>query len=56
MDHTPTRSGQGQAELCAFSESHQNQLGMLSCPECTPFGYEPKEDVSDGGDVSDLSK
>ena len=31
------------AELCAFSESHQNQLGMLSCPECTPFGYEPKE-------------
>uniref|UniRef100_K1QKF7 Uncharacterized protein n=1 Tax=Magallana gigas TaxID=29159 RepID=K1QKF7_MAGGI len=30
-------------ELCAFSESHQNQLGMLSCPECTPFGYEPKE-------------
>ncbi|XP_056003363.1 uncharacterized protein LOC130049842 [Ostrea edulis] len=30
-------------ELCAFRESHQNQLGMLSCPECTPFGYEPKE-------------
>lgn len=30
-------------ELCAFSQSHQNQLGMLSCPECTPFGYEPKE-------------
>lgn len=30
-------------ELCAFSESHQNQLGMLSCPECTPFGYEPRE-------------
>ena len=27
-------------ELCAFSESHQNQLGMLSCKECTPFGYE----------------
>lgn len=45
-----------QTELCAFSESHQNQLGMLSCPECTPFGYEPKEDVSDGGDVSDLSE
>lgn len=30
-------------ELCAFSESHQNQLGMLSCTECTPFGYEPEE-------------
>lgn len=45
-----------QTELCAFSESHQNQLGMLSCPECTPFGYEPEEDVSDGGDVSDLSE
>lgn len=45
-----------QTELCAFSESHLNQLGMLSCPECTPFGYEPKEDVSDGGDVSDLSE
>jgi hypothetical protein len=30
-------------ELCAFSGSHQNQLGMLSCPECTPFGYEQKE-------------
>lgn len=30
-------------ELCAFSESHQNQLGLLNCPECTPFGYEPKE-------------
>jgi hypothetical protein len=33
-------------ELCAFTESHQNQLGMLNCPECTPFGYEPKIDVS----------
>ncbi|XP_061162650.1 uncharacterized protein LOC133171877 [Saccostrea echinata] len=33
-------------DICAFSESHQNQLGMYSCPECTPFGYEPKEDVS----------
>ncbi|XP_062591340.1 uncharacterized protein LOC134252814 [Saccostrea cucullata] len=41
-------------ELCAFSESHQNQLGMLSCPECTPFGYEPKEDVSLGCNVGDL--
>lgn len=30
-------------DLCAFSESHQNQLGMLNCPECTPFGYEPQE-------------
>ncbi|XP_061190617.1 uncharacterized protein LOC133198556 [Saccostrea echinata] len=41
-------------ELCAFSESHQNQLGMLSCPECTPFGYNPKEDVSMECNVGDL--
>ena len=41
-------------ELCAFSESHQNQLGMLNCPECTPFGYEPKEDVSLECNVGDL--
>ncbi|XP_061191783.1 uncharacterized protein LOC133200039 [Saccostrea echinata] len=43
-------------ELCAFSESHLNQLGMLSCPECTPIGYNP-EDVSmecNIGDVKDL--
>lgn len=38
-------------------ELNQTELcGMLSCPECSPFGYEPKEDVSDGGDVSDLSE
>lgn len=24
-------------ELCMLSESHQNQLGMLNCLECTPF-------------------
>ncbi|XP_061181408.1 uncharacterized protein LOC133189944 [Saccostrea echinata] len=41
-------------ELCAFSESHQNQLGMLNCPECTPFGYEPKENVSLECNVDDL--
>ena len=41
-------------ELCAFSESHQNQLGMLNCPECTPFGYEPMEDVSLECNVGDL--
>ncbi|XP_062616429.1 uncharacterized protein LOC134278120 [Saccostrea cucullata] len=29
-------------ELCMFSESHQNQEGMLSCPECTPFPKESK--------------
>lgn len=27
---------------------------MLSCLECIFFGYEFKEDVLDGGDVSDL--
>ncbi|XP_048748519.2 uncharacterized protein LOC125660756 [Ostrea edulis] len=42
------------SEFCAFSESHQNQLGMLNCPECTPFGYEPKEDVSLECNVGDL--
>ncbi|XP_061174788.1 uncharacterized protein LOC133183923 [Saccostrea echinata] len=41
-------------ELCVFSESHQNQLGMLSCPECTPFGYNPTEDVSMECNVGDL--
>ncbi|XP_062604155.1 uncharacterized protein LOC134265975 [Saccostrea cucullata] len=25
-------------ELCTYSESHRNAEGMLSCPECTPFG------------------
>lgn len=33
-------------ELCMLSESHQNQLGMLNCPECTPFGYDPQETLS----------
>ena len=41
-------------ELCAFSESHQNQLGMLNCPECTPFGYKHMEDVSMECNVGDL--
>lgn len=41
-------------ELCAFNESHQNQLGLLNCPECTPFGYEPQEDVSLECNVGDL--
>ncbi|XP_061190802.1 uncharacterized protein LOC133198880 [Saccostrea echinata] len=41
-------------ELCAFTESHQNQVGMLNCPECTPFGYEPKIDVSMECNVGDL--
>lgn len=41
-------------ELCAFSESHQNQLGLLNCPECTPFGYKPQEDVSLECNVGDL--
>ncbi|XP_061191758.1 uncharacterized protein LOC133200003 [Saccostrea echinata] len=31
-------------ELCMLSDSHQNQLGMLSCPECTPFGFESQVD------------
>jgi hypothetical protein len=43
-------------EFCAFSESHQNQLGMLNCPECTPFGYEPKEDVSLECNAGDLQE
>lgn len=29
-------------ELCMFSESHKNQEGMLSCPECTPFKNESR--------------
>lgn len=41
-------------ELCAFCESHQNQLGLLNCPECTPFGYEHQEDVSLECNVGDL--
>ena len=42
-------------DLCAFSESHQNQLGMLNCSECTPFGYEPdREDTSLECNVGDL--
>ena len=29
-----------------LSESHQNQLGMLNCPECTPFGYDAQDNMS----------
>ncbi|XP_061170640.1 uncharacterized protein LOC133180049 [Saccostrea echinata] len=44
-------------ELCMLSESHQNQLGMLSCPECTPFGYDPQDNMSmecNAGDLPDM--
>lgn len=46
-------------ELCMLSESHQNQLGMLNCPECTPFGYDPQETLPSSmecnpGDSQDL--
>ncbi|XP_061191755.1 uncharacterized protein LOC133199995 [Saccostrea echinata] len=33
------------AQLCMLDESHQNQLGVLICPECTPFGYEAQEEI-----------
>jgi hypothetical protein len=32
------------AQICMLSESHQNMLGVLSCPECSPFGYEAQEE------------
>lgn len=32
------------AQICMLSDSHQNQLGVLSCPECSPFGYEAQEE------------
>lgn len=41
-------------EHCILSESHQNQLGMLSCPECTPFGYDPQDSISLEYNVYDL--
>ncbi|XP_061170461.1 uncharacterized protein LOC133179791 [Saccostrea echinata] len=41
-------------ELCMFSESHQNQLGMLNCPECTPFGYDDQNNMSIECNVGDL--
>lgn len=41
-------------EHCILSESHQNQLGMLSCPECTPFGYDPQDSISLECNVYDL--
>ena len=25
---------------CMMNDDHQNQEGMLNCPECTPFGYD----------------
>lgn len=42
------------AEFCMLSESHQNQLGMLSCPECTPFGYDPQDNMSMECNAGDL--
>lgn len=41
-------------ELCMFSDSHQNQLGMLNCPECTPFGYDDQNKMSIECNVGDL--
>lgn len=41
-------------ELCMFSDSHQNQLGMLNCPECTPFGYDDQNKTSIECNVGDL--
>lgn len=41
-------------EPCVLSESHQNQLGMLSCPECTPFGYDAQDNMSIECNVGDL--
>lgn len=44
-------------ELCMLRECHQNQLGMLNCPECTPFGYDPQDNMSiecNAGDCQDL--
>lgn len=42
------------AEFCMLSESHQNQLGTLSCPECTPFGYDPQDNMSMECNAGDL--
>lgn len=35
-------------EVCMLRECHQNQLGMLNCPEseCTHFGYDPQDNMS----------
>ncbi|XP_061170626.1 uncharacterized protein LOC133180024 [Saccostrea echinata] len=41
-------------ELSILSESHQNQLGMLSCPECTPFGYDSQDNMSMECNAGDL--
>ncbi|KAK3107450.1 hypothetical protein FSP39_014931 [Pinctada imbricata] len=41
-------------ELCMFSESHQNQFGMLKCPECTPFGYNDQDNMSTESSQADL--
>lgn len=41
-------------EPCVLSESHQNQLGMLSCLECTPFGYDAQDYMSIECNVGDL--
>lgn len=32
------------AQICMLSESHQNQLRVLSCPECSHFSYEAQEE------------
>lgn len=44
-------------ELCMLRECHQNQLGMRNCPECTPFGYDPQDNMSmecNAGDTQDM--
>uniref|UniRef100_A0A8W8P1B1 Transcriptional coactivator p15 (PC4) C-terminal domain-containing protein n=1 Tax=Magallana gigas TaxID=29159 RepID=A0A8W8P1B1_MAGGI len=41
-------------ELCMFSDSHQNQIGMLNCTECTPFGYDDQDNRSMECNVGDL--
>lgn len=41
------------AQLCMLNESHQNQLGVLSCPEWTPFGYEAQEEKIEKMDTNE---
>lgn len=33
-------------DLCMLNLSHQNQVGVLSCPACTLFGYNVQDDIS----------
>ena len=39
------------ASPCYVNDDHQNQLGMLACPECTPFP--PLLDSGYGSDTTD---